>query len=405
MNSILYIEPNSGIAGDMFASAVIDLIPNKTLLFNALNSLSINNDFEIKIEKTIRNGITANIFKVITENKTLHGRTFCDIQKIINSASGMTNNAKILAVNIFKRLAKAEAKVHNAQIKTVHFHEVGAIDAIIDICTASIAIDILKPDKIVSLPTVLGNGTINSAHGIIPIPSPATLAILENYPVKHSQIPYELTTPTGAAILTEITDEWGSNFEGICNKIGYGAGTRVLQETANLLRISTYETNLQSFKDKDSDIAVIECNIDDMPGEQLSFLGPELLKNNVLDYSVIPATMKKNRHGFILQILCKPTHISKISELILNSTTTLGVRHRIENRYCLERTIKKINTCYGTINVKFAFNATGELVKYKAEQDDIVNISKKTSDNYIEINKKIDNEIKNLILHSNIKVL
>ncbi|MCP4179074.1 MAG: nickel pincer cofactor biosynthesis protein LarC [bacterium] len=403
MNSILYIEPNSGIAGDMFTAAIIDLLPNKSLFFNALNSLPINNDFEIEIEKTSRNGITANLFKVITNSKDIHGRTLHDIQEIINRATDITESAKILAINIFKRLAKAEAKIHSSQINTVHFHEVGAIDAIVDICAASIAIDIIKPAKVISLSSVFGNGTIKSAHGIIPIPSPATLEILKNIPVRHTNIPYELTTPTGAAILAEITDEWNSNFEGICNKTGYGAGTRVLQETANLLRISTYHTANES--NRKNDIAVIECNMDDMPGEQLSFLGPELLKNNALDYSVIPATMKKNRHGFILQILCRPIYIDKISELVLKNTTTLGLRYRIEKRYCLQRKTREINTNYGKIKVKFAFTNEGKLIKYKSEQDDIITILKNTSDNYLEVEKQTDNDIRNYILKSDIKTL
>jgi pyridinium-3,5-bisthiocarboxylic acid mononucleotide nickel chelatase len=403
MSSILYIEPNSGIAGDMFAAAIIDLLPNKDALLDALNSLPINNDFEIKIEKTTRNGITANLFNVITSNKNIHGRTLQDIQNIINKASEISANAKKIAVNIFKRLAKAEAKIHSSQINTVHFHEVGAIDAIVDICSAAIAIDILNPDKIISLPTVLGNGTIKSAHGIIPIPSPATLEILNNYPVKHSNITSELTTPTGAAILAEITNEWNSDFEGICNKTGYGAGTRILQETANLLRISLYNNNEESINN--NDIAVIECNIDDMPGEDFSFLGPELLKNSALDYSIIPATMKKNRHGFLLQILCKPTNISKISELILKNTTTLGVRYRIEHRYCLKREMRKLKTYYGEIKVKFAFNDMGELIKYKAEHDDIITVSKKQSDSYIKIKEQIDNDIKTYIKKSDFKIL
>ena len=394
MSRTLYIEPNSGIAGDMFVAAISDLIPTHKHLLEDLNSLPIRDEFSISFKTVQKNGITAKCFNVETADAKSctstvhdHGRTLKDITKIINAADKITPDAKNIAVDIFKNLARAEAAVHGADCSSVHFHEVGAVDAIVDITAAAILLDTLKIEKIISAPVALGQGTVKSAHGIIPIPSPATVELLMKIPVNHTTVNTELTTPTGAAILTTITDEWISAHSGTMLKTGYGAGTKDIKDIPNVLRVSLFESKEDS--SNADEIVIIECNLDDYPTEHLSFLGPELLKNGALDFAVIPATMKKGRQGIIIQVLCPPAETQNLASLLLRETTTLGVRYRTEKRIILERQCRTIETPLGKLNIKLAMDK-GKIIKAKPEQYSIEKISKEQNKSYFEAYKYLD---------------
>ena len=374
----------------MFVAALSELFGNLDFLHEGLNSLPIKDEFDIKFEKVSKNGISAKHFKVKTkcEASHSHGRTLKDITSIINAADKITPKAKEIAVSIFKRLAKAEATVHGSSFEHVHFHEVGAIDAIVDITAASIMLDKLNIDNIISVPISLGCGTVKSAHGVIPVPSPATLELVKGLPVNHTTIKSELTTPTGAAILATIVKKWDTQHSGTLKKTGYGAGTKDIKDISNVLRVSLLKTD--GNLGKEEEIVVIECNIDDYPPEHLSYLGPEILNKGALDFAIIPATMKKGRQGMILQILCKPDKTPELSNFILKETPTLGVRYRKENRIVLNRKSHILDTPLGKVKIKLALDNDGNIVKAKPEQEEIARISKEQNKSYFEVYKYLD---------------
>lgn len=252
---ILYYDCFAGISGDMNLGAMIDLGVEKEYLINELSKLKIDTEFEMKIEKRSKNGIHGTKVEVILNNSTLdnhenehshdshhhnHGhehihRNLKDIEVIINS-SELSEKVKELSLNMFMEVAKAEAKVHGKELYDVHFHEVGAIDSIVDIVGAAICIDYLKPDKIMASHIEVGGGFVKCAHGLIPVPAPATIEILRGIPIKSGIVPYETTTPTGAAILASNVDEFKDKMDFIIEKIGYGLGSRDL-EIPNVLRV------------------------------------------------------------------------------------------------------------------------------------------------------------------------
>ena len=395
---ILYIEPFSGASGDMFAGAFLSLLEDRKIVFNALKSLSIRSHFLASLKSVVKHGIKAEKFNVeLTPCAgSEHGRTLSEIIDIINSGKKISAEARDLAVRIFKRLTEAESKVHGSCIEKVHFHEVGAIDSIVDIVTASIAFCLIKPDVVISRPVALGNGKINSAHGVLPVPAPATAELLKNIPVDCTNVEGELTTPTGAAIIAEVVDRWNSAVSGKMILCGYGAGTRDLPDRPNVLRVSLMEQDVNRFFD--DTVVVIETSIDDMPGEFLSHIVPELLEMGCFDYAIIPATMKKNRQGFVLQVICPPEKLNAISEYILKNTSTIGVRYRIEQRKILKRKSIKVGTSYGEVCVKLAFDENDTLLKFKPELDDVSEIAEKHSLGFQQIYSAIFVEISDRLL-------
>ncbi len=391
MNNTLYIEPHSGIAGDMFVAAMSEFFNDLNFLVEGLKSLPIKDEFTVHFKNVSKNGITAKHFNVeILSSKSHlhHGRTLDKIISIINAADKINSKAKETAIAVFKKLAEAEASVHGTDTQHVHFHEVGAIDAIVDITAAAILLDALDADNIISAPISLGQGTVKSAHGIIPIPSPATMELVKEFPVKFTTVNSELTTPTGAAILTTIANKWNTPHTGILKKTGYGAGTKDIENISNILRICLFADNHDIGRNEE--IVVIECNIDDYPAEHLSFLGPEILDKGALDFAIIPTTIKKGRQGMILQILSPPEKASVLSNLLLKETTTLGVRYRKENRTILDRKFKTLDTPIGKIKIKLAMDNNGNIIKAKPEQNEIARISRQQNNSYFETYKYLD---------------
>lgn len=390
---ILYIEPFSGASGDMFAGALLSLLEDRKIVFDALKSLSIRSQFSVSLNNIVKHGIKAEKFNVeLTRGAgNKYGRMLSEIVEIINSGEKISLEARKLAVRIFERIAEAEAKVHGSSVEKIHFHEIGAIDSIVDIVTACIALCLIKPDVVISQPIVLGKGTVSSKHGILPVPAPATVELLKNIPVEYTDINEELTTPTGAAIIAEIVNEWNGTVSGKMILCGYGAGTKELPDRPNVLRISLLEQKSGSVLD--DAVAVIETNIDDMPGEFLSHIWQGLLETGCLDYAVIPVTMKKNRQGFILQVICLPEKLNVITEYILKNTSTIGVRYRIEHRKVLNRKSIKVNTSYGEVRVKLAYDENNVLLKVKPEIDDVSELAKKSNLGFQQIYSAILAEI------------
>jgi hypothetical protein len=320
-----------------------------------------------------------------------------EIEKIIMSARDIPIKVREKAVAVFRILAKAEAKVHGSEMKHVHFHEVGASDAIIDIVSAMLCLDILDIGRVVSAPVALGSGTVRTSHGVLPVPAPATAELLKGCPTLPGNIPFELTTPTGAAILSAIVDDWGFPQAGNTTAISYGAGTKDFKEQANVLRISIIDcckcntgilpVGLKAING--NTVTIIECNIDDMPGEAFTHVGEEILRLGALDYAIIPVIMKKGRPAVILQVICKEGEVAKFADFILKETSTLGIRYRTENRIILKREIRKIKTPLGAVDVKIAFDSDGNILKYKPEYESCAKLAKSSKTGYNRILEKI----------------
>jgi uncharacterized protein (TIGR00299 family) protein len=407
-NRILFIEPFSGAAGDMFAAALLGLGADVPAFWKAIKSLPLKEKPEITLTDVIRNGISARHFNVKLEHSHEHGhehghhhRTLDEIEKIIMSASALPAKVKEKSVSVFRLLAKAEAKIHGSQMKHVHFHEVGAADAIIDIVSAMLCLEILDIGKVISAPVALGSGTVRTSHGVLPVPAPATAELLKGCPTTPGDIQFELTTPTGAAILSAIVDEWGVPPAGKIIATSYGAGTKDFKEQANVLRTSIIDcgkcnTGILPVELKSNAVAVIECNIDDMPGEVFTHVGEEVLVMGALDYAVIPIIMKKGRPGVILQVICNVDEIAKFADFILRETSTLGIRYRIEERIILRREIRKLKTPWGSVDVKVAFDSQGNILKYKPEYESCIKLAKASKTSYTQALERIRKCIKSL---------
>lgn len=397
----LYIEPNCGVAGDMLVAALLKLSDKSEIdkLRIALKSMPITEEWDITLSTVERHAISASLFNVEVKeshhhshhhnHEHKHGRTLPEIEKIINSGETLSNEVRAKACAVFAKLADAEAKVHGKSIEHVHFHEVGAVDAIIDIVGSCFLLEQLNLAKIISSPIALGRGSIKSAHGVLPVPVPATLNLIEGLPVFHTKIESELATPTGTALLAVIVDEWDVSPVGRVKKSSYGAGTRDLKERAAIIRTSIYETDRNILSCNSDKVAVLECNIDDMSGEIFSWISPKLFDLGALDLLLLPAQMKKNRPATLLQLLCHPDKIAIFADFLLHETTTLGIRYRIENRIVLNRKILKIETPWGEALLKEASDMDGRVLKSKIEFESCAKLAKENNLSYLEMERKL----------------
>jgi uncharacterized protein (TIGR00299 family) protein len=351
------------------------------------------------LEEVSRHAITANLFKVKLDllhhhHNHHHHRSLSDIHKIIMGGEKLPDVVKDRACAVFSKLAEAEAEVHGKDIKVVHFHEVGAVDAIIDITGVCLALYMLDIERIISTPISLGSGTVHSAHGVLPVPVPATVNLVRDIPTEHTGIKSELATPTGAALLATLVNEWNVSPSGNLKICSYGAGTRDLKERAAVIRVSLYrECASEEVLFSEDEVGVLECNIDDMQGEVFSWLSDKLINKGVLDFSLIPVTMKKGRPGIILQVICSVDKIVKFADLLLKESTTLGVRYRIEKRFKLDREVRSIDTPWGKISAKFAKDRDGSLIKVKPEFESVVKLAEESNLSYLEMYEKIRKEL------------
>ena len=400
---IAYLECFSGISGDMFLGALVDAGVPLELLKNTVAALGV--DASLELSRVERSGISAVKLDVIAAGekelpreefweKQAHAehthqhdhdhsghehehshehhephRGLKEIREIIGRAE-ISAGAKERALKIFEVLGAAEAKVHNTDVEHVHFHEVGAIDAIVDITCAAVGAEALAVDEIICSPLNVGGGTVKCAHGTFPIPAPATLEILRNAPIYSGEIQKELVTPTGAAIVSVLASRF-SKFPRIrANKIGYGAGSRNFQDFPNVLRITIGETlEEHSSLIPEEPITILEANVDDMTPQLFGYVMDRSLGDGALDVFATSVQMKKSRPGMLLTVLCRPEDAQHLTRLLFAETTTLGVRIREEKRARLARRHLTVNTRWGEVRMKVA-NLNGSVSNYAPEYED-----------------------------------
>jgi uncharacterized protein (TIGR00299 family) protein len=396
----LYLECKSGISGDMFVGCMLDLGVESDGLLAALKLLPVDG-YSIEITKKLKNSISATDFNVIVQdehhNHDKHDHehshhvhsTFAEIKLLINSST-LSENIKALAVKIFEIIAVAESKVHMTDIENVHFHEVGAVDSIVDIVAAAYCIDKLSPEKIICSTLTEGSGFIHSAHGLLPVPCPATLEILKNagIPFECSELKGELCTPTGAAIVAAFVQSFIEKPKMTVQSIGYGCGKKDF-EHPNVLRAflgSSQTQNPNESAEASSEefisgelltdkIVVLETCIDDSTGEALGYCLDLLLEAGANDAFYTPVYMKKNRPAYQLTVLCSKENTSRLAQIIFTHTGSIGMRARVSDRLILKRQQTKIATKYGDISYKTCI--AGETVKHKPEFEDVKAAAKK----------------------------
>jgi uncharacterized protein (TIGR00299 family) protein len=298
-----------------------------------------------------------------------HGRGLNEIRDIIGKAA-ISDGVKTTAIAIFEALGAAEAKIHDTPIEQIHFHEVGAVDAMVDIICAAVGAEALGVDEIVCSPLNVGGGTVKCAHGSLPVPAPATLELLKDAPVYSSGIQAELVTPTGAAIVKTLAKRFAPFPRMTVGKTGYGAGTRELAGHANVVRLTIGETQPEfSVGVSEETITVLEANIDDLNPQVFGYVMDRLIEEGALDAVVMPVQMKKNRPGMLLTVLCRPEDAHKLTHLIFAETTTLGVREREEKRQVLAREWVTVATRWGDVRLKVA-SMNGTITNYVPEYED-----------------------------------
>jgi pyridinium-3,5-bisthiocarboxylic acid mononucleotide nickel chelatase len=385
---IAYLDCFSGISGDMFLAALIDAGVPARLLEDTVAALNIG--ARLEISKVTRSGIAATKVDVLTSDALAeaathehshhthdhehshsheHTRGLKEIREII-CGSAIGESAKVTAIAIFEALGAAEAKIHDMEIDKVHFHEVGAIDALVDIVCAAVGAEALGVDEFVCSPLNVGGGTAKCVHGTLPVPAPATVELLHGASVYSSGVQAELVTPTGAAIVKTLVRRFGTFPEMKIEKSGYGAGTRDFPGHANVLRLTIGEAQTQiAGKTLQETISVLEANLDDMNPQVFGYVLDRLLEEGALDVFGLPVQMKKNRPGMLLTVLCRQEDVSKLTDLIFKETTTLGVREREEKRRILARKWITVGTRWGNIRLKVA-SMNGTVTNYAPEYED-----------------------------------
>jgi len=345
----LYFDCFAGASGDMILGAMVAAGVDPNALREQLALLNVEG-FKIDFEAVNRSGLSATYARVETVHEHKH-RHLADIRRIIES-SGVAAGAKDLALRIFTRLAEAEARVHNEPIEKVHFHEVGALDAIVDVVGAAICFDLMKIDRFVSSPLHVGSGMVQMAHGRFPVPPPAVTELLRGVPFYSGDIKGELLTPTGAAIITTVCNEFGPIPSIKTDCTGYGAGTREYEDFPNVLRVLIGETEVHDTADER--LWMIETNLDDVSPQIIGHVMDRVFELGALDCYFTPVQMKKNRPGVLLSVLCERDEKEAVMKLLFTETTTLGVRSYEVERRALRRSVVQVETQYGPIGVKVA---------------------------------------------------
>lgn len=380
MTRTLYLDCFAGASGDMFIGALLDCGLDFEFLKTELGKLNVEG-YELSLARVDRSGISAAKFDVHVHTEHYghehhhHGhhhdhshRHLSEIKKIISS-SNLSDRVKDRAQMIFQRIGEAESKIHNIPIEKVHFHEVGAIDSIVDIIGACVALDALQIERIISSPLHVGSGTFKCAHGTYPVPGPATTELLKGVPIYSKEIEGELVTPTGAAIISTLAESYGQMPMMKVEKVGYGAGTRDYPKFPNALRAIIGELEADADQTPTT-VTVIEVNIDDLNAQVFGHLMEVALEAGALDIFYTPAQMKKNRPGVLLTLLCKPEDRERMCEIIFRETTTLGVRYRNERREILRREFVTVETEYGQIRIKVSRARDGRVMNFSPEFED-----------------------------------
>ena len=423
---IAYLECFSGMSGDMFLGALVDAGVPQQKLEETVAALKLG--ARLEISRVVRSGISATKVDVwVDEEKDLpreeywerqeqhsqdhsghahehhgpshshpgetrtepalslpkgvsephghshshsHVRGLTEIRSII-SAAAISAGAMKTALAIFEALGAAEAKIHNTSVESVHFHEVGAVDAMVDIVCAAVGAETLGVDEFICSPLNVGGGTVKCAHGDFPVPAPATLELLGNVPVYSSGVQAELVTPTGAAIVKTLASRFAAFPEMKILKSGYGAGSRDFPGHPNVVRLTIGEAsaNALTAKTASDTVTVLEANLDDLNPQVFGYVMDRLFEEGALDAFAMPVQMKKNRPGTLLTVLCKPEDASKLTQLIFIETTTLGVRRRDEVRQTLARRWESVQTSWGEVRIKIA-SMNGTVTNYAPEYED-----------------------------------
>jgi len=367
---VLYYDCFSGISGDMNLGAMLDLGVEKKYLCDQLKLLALDQKFEIRIWNENKKGIASTRieFECVAAqdyDSWSQARTLSEIREIILTSS-LADGIKNRSIRMFELLAEAEGKVHGIDSEKVHFHEAGAMDAILDIVGAAICFEYLQPDRIICSRVELGGGFVHCCHGLLPVPAPAVVELLKGVPVSTGRVNFETTTPTGAVILMASVDEFADRMEVSVEKIGYGAGKRDM-EIPNVLRVC-----LGTLKEDTADKPIqtrqymVETNIDDMNPEIFEYVEERLFATGALDVFKTPIIMKKGRPAVKLSVLTEEENIPVIEEIIFRETSAIGIRKYAVEKTMLPREVVVLNTKYGPISVKFSYYR-GKIIRGKPE--------------------------------------
>jgi len=400
---ILHLDAFSGAAGNMFMGALLDLGLSRKALLEGLDPLGL--DFRLVVKKVQRSGFAARHVDVEVPvarakkrsqarahrhgphtHSHSHGRPYKEIRRLLERAK-LSPNVKARSLAIFEALGRAEAKVHGSKIEEVHFHEVGAIDAIVDVTAAAIGLDLLEIDFISCSPIAIGHGTIDSDHGLLPLPAPATLELLSGVPTVPAGVDWETLTPTGAAILRTIVDRFGPLPAMTIERIGYGAGNDRKGPLPNVLRAVLGRG--QSFSG--DRVVCIETNLDDLVPEHFDYLMERLFEDGALDVSLQHLQMKKNRPGFLVRVLARPVDRDRLARILFAESTAIGVRMSEWDRLVLERKTVRLKTPLGSIRVKVILGPSGR-VQYSPEYDDCKRAAKKSGLALREVVRRVEDQ-------------
>jgi pyridinium-3,5-bisthiocarboxylic acid mononucleotide nickel chelatase len=378
--TLLYFDCFSGAAGDMILGSLIDAGVPLEEVRRALGTLAIDPDV-IWTERVNRAGVAATKFCVKGQDGGPESHPHRHLKGVYSliDGSALTGAGKARAKELFERIGRAEAEIHGTSMEKVHLHEVGALDSIIDIVGSVFALEYLGADEIVSSPLNVGSGTVRAAHGVYPVPAPATLRLLEGAPIYAGEQQAELVTPTGALLVSSYAKAYGPVPSMRVRKIGYGAGTRDFKETPNVLRVLLGEPDsaamLHGHGGADAHtVVVMECEIDDMNPQIFGLLMDRLLEAGALDVFYTPVQMKKNRPGTLLTVIAPPARREQLAGIVFTETTTIGLRYREMTRECLERESVTVDTPLGAVRIKVARRG-GDVVNASPEFDDCARIA------------------------------
>ncbi|MFZ5634215.1 MAG: nickel pincer cofactor biosynthesis protein LarC [Bacillota bacterium] len=369
---ILYFDCFSGISGDMCLGALIDAGVDSGWLEQELRSLPVRH-WDMKVARENSRGIEGTRVKITVAEDHQPHRQMSEIKALIVGSS-LPERARNIALNIFQRLAGAEGKVHGVPAGQVHFHEVGAVDSIIDIVGTSLALDFLKVDRVLFSPLPPGKGYINCRHGLLPVPAPATAELLKGVPLSGLDAEGELVTPTGAAIVATMADGFGPLPEMTVESVGYGLGSKDFG-IPNFLRVFVGKSREEASGYGHDTVLVMETNIDDMNPELTGHVVERLFARGALDVFMTAIHMKKGRPGSLLTVLCRPQDKEPLLKILFEETTTLGVRFREERRAVLGRRVEEVTTPYGKVGIKTALGSDGRRLKSAPEYEDCKKIA------------------------------
>ncbi len=368
----------------MVLGALVDTGIDPDYIKTELSKLKLDEEFSLDFYKTEKHGIFGTQAKVEVHEHSqesnhhkhahVHSRHLTDIFSLIDS-SDLDSTVREKSKNIFDRLAEAEAKVHNTEKENVHLHEVSGIDSIVDIVGAVIGLNKLGAEKIHASPLSLGHGFVECSHGMMPVPVPGTMALLQDIPIRQTDIPKELVTPTGAAIISTLADRFGVMPNMTVSHVGYGAGSRDLEMQPNLLRICIGE--ISTLPETNDCIEIIETNVDDMSPEVSGYVMEKLFDCGALDVFFVPLLMKKGRPAIQINVICSAENRQKLMHILLTETTTFGVRYYAVDRVILKREIVEINTPWGPIRAKRGY-LNGISIKTVPEYEDCKSIAEQT---------------------------